>query len=633
MVLLLAPASAQAATFCVSKPSCSGTPQPGLQQALDAAAATAEADRIEIGPGTFQNGPTGFFTNVDGSQVTIVGSGDATVLTAGDLAPAGPPATLTIAEENSTVSDLRIAPNSLQYPIGLDLAGTAERVSVVSAADSDPQLGVTVRAGGVFRRGLIDLRAENSPSVVNGAGGLGRIEDSTVRSQVGLTGMALARRVRLESTLTGVSTFGGATTLDQALIKMTGTGTGIALNASGAEAAVTAKGVTLIGNGTGKGVEVLATSIASPPAANGRLTIAGSVLRGFETPLSRQGSFPIFCAILPPGTCPPNTADLEIRYSSYDTDKPVGGLGGPGQLTEAENLDDVDARFRGPDDFRLQADSPLIDRGDPAPLVAGESPTDLDGLPRVVRATGASPAPRRDMGAFEVQSLAPLARIAIAPAQPVAGEPVTFSATGSNDPEGGPLSFFWEFEGGVLTASEPVATRRFNVPGTYAARLTVTDPAGLKGIATRSFTVRRSTDTVPPELTGLSLSSRRFRSRGRRGGRSPLGTTFRFTLSEEARVAISIERRTRGRRVGRRCRKETSRNRKRRRCTRYVKAGSVSRAATKGRTRLAFSGRLRGRPLPAGRYRARIVATDAAGNRSRTRTISFTIVAPPRARR
>jgi hypothetical protein len=50
------------------------------------------------------------------------------------------------------------------------------------------------------------------------------------------------------------------------------------------------------------------------------------------------------------------------------------------------------------------------------------------------------------------------------------------------------------------------------------------------------------------------------------------------------------------------------------------------RSAPAGANRHAFSGRIGNRPLPPGRYRATITATDAAYNRSRSKEVDFRIV-------
>ncbi len=61
------------------------------------------------------------------------------------------------------------------------------------------------------------------------------------------------------------------------------------------------------------------------------------------------------------------------------------------------------------------------------------------------------------------------------------------------------------------------------------------------------------------------------------------------------------------------------------RCTRIVTRGTLTRVSRLGRNSVAFSGRIGSRRLSPGRYQATLVATDAAGNRSSPRTISFTI--------
>jgi hypothetical protein len=107
---------------------------------------------------------------------------------------------------------------------------------------------------------------------------------------------------------------------------------------------------------------------------------------------------------------------------------------------------------------------------------------------------------------------------------------------------------------------------------------------------------------------------------------APRGTRFRYTLSEAATVRIAIERRARGRRVGRRCRPPSRRLRKRRRCTRWLGRGALEVPAVAGPNSTPFSGRIGRRALAPARYRGRLVATDAVGNRSVERRVSFRIV-------
>jgi Domain of unknown function (DUF4394) len=136
-----------------------------------------------------------------------------------------------------------------------------------------------------------------------------------------------------------------------------------------------------------------------------------------------------------------------------------------------------------------------------------------------------------------------------------------------------------------------------------------------------------------PVLSSVSLTNRTFavaaKSRATAATtRVPRGTTFRYTLSEAAKLRIAFARKTTGRRVGSRCLAATLARRKRPKCTRYITVGSISASGKAGRNSLKFSGRIRGRALTRGPYRASLTATDAAGQRSSVRTVSFRVVGP-----
>ena len=113
-------------------------------------------------------------------------------------------------------------------------------------------------------------------------------------------------------------------------------------------------------------------------------------------------------------------------------------------------------------------------------------------------------------------------------------------------------------------------------------------------------------DTLAPALSGLRFSHKVFavgRARTAIAARTARGTRLSYTLSESARVVVKIQR------VG---------------SKRAV--GKLTRTAKSGRDRIAFSGRIGAKALKAGRYRAVITATDAAGNRSAAKSVSFRIV-------
>jgi DNA-binding beta-propeller fold protein YncE len=143
------------------------------------------------------------------------------------------------------------------------------------------------------------------------------------------------------------------------------------------------------------------------------------------------------------------------------------------------------------------------------------------------------------------------------------------------------------------------------------------------------------TDKVAPRISGFSLSRKRFRvgktrapiSARRRHRGSPSGSRFRFKLSERADVRIVIERALRGRKVGKLCKTPSRKLHKRRPCTRYKRSATLRRKnRAAGRNTISFSGRIGRRALKPGRYRATIRAMDPAGNRSKARRASFTIV-------
>ncbi len=72
---------------------------------------------------------------------------------------------------------------------------------------------------------------------------------------------------------------------------------------------------------------------------------------------------------------------------------------------------------------------------------------------------------------------------------------VNFNGSTSSDPEGGTLSFAWDFDGnGTDDSTSPVVSHTYTNPGTYQARLRVTDPGG----ASHSATVSISANNTAP---------------------------------------------------------------------------------------------------------------------------------------
>jgi Galactose oxidase-like, Early set domain/PKD domain len=253
------------------------------------------------------------------------------------------------------------------------------------------------------------------------------------------------------------------------------------------------------------------------------------------------------------------------------------------------------------------------------------------------------------------------------PISGVAPLTVHFDATGSSDADlGDSLTFSWDLDGdgiyGDSGSAKPAFT--FRSSGTHIVRLRVTDGWGASDTATVAIDVGenaqcggpipslvvvipcagqipsqpRGTDTLNPTVSRFAFVPDSFRVASRAdagGGRAtqlprpaaPGGSRVRFRLSEPARARILIARARLGMNVGRRCKPAARRLRTRQVCTSFTRAGAiVGGARPAGQNTLPFSGRIGRRPLPAGRYRATIIAYDNAGNRSAPRRTRFAIV-------
>ncbi len=98
---------------------------------------------------------------------------------------------------------------------------------------------------------------------------------------------------------------------------------------------------------------------------------------------------------------------------------------------------------------------------------------------------------------------------ALASGTPSSGLPplaVSFSSAGSNDPDGDALTYQWDFGDGSATSTAPNPAYTYTTPGTYTARLTVTDGRG--GTDTTSVPITVGNDRPVPTIeapTGGSL--------------------------------------------------------------------------------------------------------------------------------
>ncbi len=133
-------------------------------------------------------------------------------------------------------------------------------------------------------------------------------------------------------------------------------------------------------------------------------------------------------------------------------------------------------------------------------------------------------------------------------------------------------------------------------------------------------------DTTAPVISRLKVSPARFQiSPGRRRA-VKRGTVFSYRLSEAATVTFTIRRKFKGRKVSGRCVRARRVNRRKPSCVGYRRVGSFVQTAVAGRNTRRFMGRIGRKWLHPGSFRATLVATDAAGNRSKPRWVGFKIV-------
>jgi hypothetical protein len=146
-------------------------------------------------------------------------------------------------------------------------------------------------------------------------------------------------------------------------------------------------------------------------------------------------------------------------------------------------------------------------------------------------------------------------------------------------------------------------------------------------------------DTTPPSVGGLAIGDPTL-TPGQ-------GTSFTFTSSEAGIATLTVQKQVKGLKVRvrgkRRCVPQTRKRlralRRRagsaaefrrllrtRRCKAYKKIGSIRQTVTPGQNTIVFRGRIAGRRLRPGRYRALLVIEDTAGNVSRVERIRFRVL-------
>jgi 6-phosphogluconolactonase (cycloisomerase 2 family) len=201
-----------------------------------------------------------------------------------------------------------------------------------------------------------------------------------------------------------------------------------------------------------------------------------------------------------------------------------------------------------------------------------------------------------------------------------------FDGVASAFPGGATRQYSWSFgDGGAVTDGSPTTSHKFAKAGVYDVTLTaIGDGCGAEFVYGGRSTVcaggagARKTISVdtPPWIESLKLSPTTLKK----------SSKIKFKLTEKATVTFWVEKPASGRLVGTSCKKQTTKNKKFKKCTRWLHASkSFKKSAKSGSNTIKFTGKVGSKTVANGSYRLAATAVDKAKGKSPLATAKFRI--------
>jgi len=641
-------APAGAVTYCVSNagmgpsncPLGADTTKTFAQAIAAAQASTTLADTILLAPGTYTN-QTGHDFDFDSgnggapnalNDLTIQGAGP-TLTTIAQSAGHASSNVITFSQ-SSTAADQEVDDLTVSMPPGFSAVGMFDPSGVhnVNFVAQGAMSGTALRMAnrGTFDHMNIALPLTGGASALSQPNVSVTVADSTITADHTTSNFNASedvfRNLRIHAGTSGLvmtlssSGVSGVATIDNVQLVIDNGGTAIGATASTGPARLNITNTTVAGSTEQGGIGIAAATTGANPAT---VNVRNSIVAHFQY---------VFSATPAAGTATVNVAHSVMYANGFF-------VGGPGATVNIDPTVQIAIpRLVSSGGLLYPAyNSPAIDIGDPA---LTNLSTDLAGQGRPVDGNGDGDA-LPDAGAIEYQRRPPVVTAAAAPPF-VVSSPIAFTGTATDPDPGDVATPQWGFSDGS-TASALSPSHTFSALGPFTATLTATDSSGLTAQAQVTGTI--DTGKPPPDKTKPVVKNVRFdpatfraspkantatTAAAKKPKRPPVGSKLRFTLSETASAVIVIDAKRQGRitKSGTKklCKAKSASNAKGKACTYYTTRAKLKRAHLgAGAGSIAFTGRIAGKALAPGAYRATFTPTDPAGNVGAPVSAAFTV--------